>query len=270
MNRSDEHLPFEELAVGHALSALEPEEEQRFVRHLAACARCERDVAEHQATMGHLAYATDEEEPPPSLLEGIRAGVLASGRAASLPDRVGDGSDGTSDRPVADELSARRRRADMTRAARWTAVAAAAALVVSLGAWNVALRSDRDAWQERGGRLEAAVRELGQAGTRTVPLTSEEGQVVAVAMVHDREMSLVVDGLAPNGAETTYVLWAQAPEGDVRPVAAFDVAQRDLDVVRNLPLEGGLDGVTALLVSREPGKVAPSTPAGPVLASGEA
>ena len=114
------------------------------------------------------------------------------------------------------------------------------------------------------------MRQLGEAGTDTVPLTSTNGQVVAVAMVQDREMSLVVDGLAPNAAGTTYVLWAQDADGEVRPVGDFDVARRDLDIVHGLPLEQGLETVTALLVSREKGDVAPPTPGGPVLATGEA
>ena len=281
MSRPDEHVPFEELAVGHALSALEPEEEQRFLQHLAGCARCERDVAEHQATMGHLAYAPDPADPPPSLLEGIRAGVQASGRTAAHPPRLAAPQDAAAPQDPAapqdavvpsagDELATRRRRLDMGRPARWTAAAAAATLVVSLGAWNVALRSDRDASQERGTRLAEAVRELGRPGTEAVPLSSDEGKVVAVAMVHDRQMSLVVDGLAPNAPDSTYVLWAQAPEGDVRPVGAFDVARRDLDVVQGMQVQEGLDGITALMVSREPGDVAPPAPGGPVLATGEA
>ncbi len=78
-------MRFEELAAGHALHALEPEDEQLFRTHLSGCARCERALDEHAAALAQLAYAPDAAEPPPSLLEGIRAGVLASGREASFP-----------------------------------------------------------------------------------------------------------------------------------------------------------------------------------------
>ena len=269
MNRADDHLDFEQLAVGHALSALEPDEEQRFLAHLATCTRCERDVAEHQATMGHLAYAADEAEPPPSLLEGIRAGVLASSRAPAPAPRAAEPARAPAGAPEDELAAARRRRARLSAATRWTSVAAAATLVVSLAAWNVALRADRDASQARGSRLASAVLELGRPGTESVPLTAEDGQVVAVALMRDGEMSLVVDGLDPNDPGTTYVLWAQAPDGGVSAVGAFDVHDRDLDVVDDLAVGEALD-VTALMVSREDGDVAPSEPGGPVFASGEA
>ena len=42
MTRPDQHERFEELAAGHALGALEPEDEQAFLAHVPACARCER------------------------------------------------------------------------------------------------------------------------------------------------------------------------------------------------------------------------------------
>jgi hypothetical protein len=35
--------------------------------------------------LSELAFAVDAVEPPPALLEGIRAGMLASGRQVSFP-----------------------------------------------------------------------------------------------------------------------------------------------------------------------------------------
>ena len=267
MTRQDPHLRFEELAAGHALHALEPEDEQVFVTHLAGCSRCERDLEEHRATLAHLAHAPDAAEPPPSLLEGIRAGVLASGREASFPAQ-------RSQEPaeVVSLTDARRRRSAgaLRRAGAWTGVAAAAALVVSLGVWNAALQQDRDEQQQWGDRLAAAVRDMGQAGTQTVPLAREDGRVVAVALVHDRDMSLVVDGLTPNDASTTYVLWAKSRYGDVRPVGAFDVTTSGVDVLQGMQVEDGIADVTAFMVSQEKGDTAPPMPGAPVLATGEA
>ncbi len=149
-------------------------------------------------------------------------------------------------------------------------VAAAAALVLSLGVWNVSLRSDRDASEQYGDRLAAAVRDLAEPDSTRVPLASEDGDVVAVAVVQDAAVSLVIDGLEENSSGTTYVLWAQDASGSVQPVGAFDVEQEQVDVVEDLQVEGGVESVTAYLVSNEPGDEAPATPAGPVLASGEA
>ncbi|MDP9466633.1 MAG: anti-sigma factor [Actinomycetota bacterium] len=264
-----DHARFEELAVGHALSALEPEEEQVFLQHLASCAGCERDVHQHQETLTLLALSTDPAEPPPSVLEGIRAGIVAEGHTAppSAPPSAPPPLQPQGVTPLAE---ARQRRAGRTIGGmQWVGAAAAAALVLSLGAWNLALRSDRDASEQYGDRLAAAVRDLAQPDSTSVPLQSEDGSVVAVAVVQDSEVSLVVDGLEPNDRGTTYVLWAQDRTGSVRPVGAFDVEQSQVDVVEDLPVEGGVESVTAYLVSNEQGDEAPPTPGGPVLASGE-
>jgi anti-sigma-K factor RskA len=260
-----DHDRFEELAVGHALSALEPEDEQVFRQHLASCTACQRDVQEHQETLTLLALSAEPAEPPPAVLEGIRAATAGQGLAAS--------SGPAPSRPAgtASIAKARERRDGRTsRAVQWVGAAAAAAMVLSLGAWNLALRSDRDASQQYGDRLAAAVRDLAEPDSSRVPLASEDGDVLAVAVVKDDGVSLVVDGLEPNSSGTTYVLWAQGPSGGVRPVGAFDVEQSQVDVVQDLPVEGGVESVTAYLVSNEQGDEAPPTPGGPVLASGRA
>ena len=97
------HDRFEELAVGHALAALEPDDEQAFLAHLRGCAACERNVAAHTETLSHLAYAAGPVELPDSLLSGIRAGVRASGRPMASPAAA-------LERPATlDEARARRR-----------------------------------------------------------------------------------------------------------------------------------------------------------------
>lgn len=265
MNRADEHLRYEELAVGHALSALEPEEQQLFLSHLATCARCERDVEEHRAVLAELAGSVEVVDPPPSLWEGIRAGMVTSPDATSTPaDEAGADAGGS----VSSLRAGRERRASRTAlTARWAPLAAAAAMVVALAAWNLDLRSDRAAELERSERLALAVQELGQPDTQRIPLTSENGSVVAVAVVQDESVSLVVDGLEPNDDETSYVLWTQSPEGELRPVEAFDVTG-EVDVVQDLAVEQGTGAVAAFAVSREEGSTPPPQPQGPVVASG--
>lgn len=264
MTRPDAHARFEELAAGHALHALEPEDEQVFLSHLAACARCERDLVEHETTLAHLAYAPDAAEPPPGLLDGIRAGVLASGRSATFPDSA------AAPAPVSLEDARRRRDASRVhRAATWTGIAAAATLVVSLGVWNTSLRQERDdraAWSDR---LASAVSQLRDPSTDTVPLKGEGGDVVAVALVRGSDMSLVVDGLPVNEDGTTYVLWGESRYGDRRAVGAFDVDEPGLDVLEGMQLQASVSDVTRFMVTREKGDVAPPMPTLPVLASGD-
>lgn len=262
MTRQDAHARFEELAAGFALHALEPEDEQVFRTHVTGCARCERDVAEHEATLTHLAYAPEAAEPPPSLLAGIRAGVLASGREASFPEPVAA--------PVQlDEVRRARESRRGHRAALWTGIAASFALVVSLGVWNTSLLQDREEQAEYNARIAAAVQQLRDADTDTVPLAGEDGEVVAVALVRGEEMSLVVDGLPVNEEGTTYVLWGESRYGDKRAVGAFDVTSAGLDVLTRMRLQASVADVTRFMVTHEQGDAAPPIPTLPVLASGD-
>jgi hypothetical protein len=264
VTRPDPHASFEELAGGYALHALEPDEEQVFLAHLAACARCERDLAEHDAMLAQLAYAPDAPEPPASLLEGIRAGVESSGRAAGLTlERAAA--------PTATPLEEARRRRDankLRRAGTWMGIAAAFVLVVSLGYWNTALRQDRSAQDAWSSRMAAAVAELRDDDTEVVPLHGDAGEVVAVALLRDDEMSLVVDGLPANKSGTTYVLWGESRLGDKRAVGAFSVGEQTPDVHQGMRLQRSISDVTKLMVTREHGDQPPPIPTLPVLAVG--
>lgn len=256
MNES--HERYEELAAGYALVALEPGDEQAFLAHLPSCAACERAVAQHLETAAHMAYAPDAPELPPSVLAGIRAGVQGSGRAS--PPRPAP------ELPAPTSLDSARARRQAGRLPRgWVGVAAAAALVLSLGIWNASLRNGQSEAERRADRLAAAVQLL---EGEEVPLRDEAGRPVAYAVVRDdRTVSLVVDGLAPNDAsESTYVLWQTGDTG-TRPVGAFDVTG-NIDVVHDLPLVTSLQGWTAFAVTREPGRTAPKAPGSLPIANG--
>ena len=76
-----EHGEWDALAVGWALSALDPEDEERFAEHLPGCARCTATVRESLYTVADLAYALPDEAPPPSLKSRLMAAVAAEPRA---------------------------------------------------------------------------------------------------------------------------------------------------------------------------------------------
>ena len=260
MTRPDPHARFDELAAGHALHALEPEDEQVFLAHLSGCARCARELDEHAAVLAQLAYEPDAADPPRELLDGIRAGVLASGREASFP---------SAPEPVPlDEVRRRRDAARLRRAGLWTGMAAAAALVVSLAVWNTVLRQDRDQLADLSDRMAAAVSELRDESTETVPLRADSGEVVAVALVHGEELSVVVEGLPVNDEATSYVVWGESSDGARRAVGVFDVTSDELDVRQGLELQADVPAGTKLLVTQEQGDEAPAAPTLPVLAVG--
>jgi anti-sigma factor RsiW len=59
-----DHGTFDEMAVGYALHALEPEDEAVFAVHLPTCPRCAATVAETGEVMAALAADLPAAEPP--------------------------------------------------------------------------------------------------------------------------------------------------------------------------------------------------------------
>lgn len=248
------HERYEELAAGHALASLEPGEEQEFLQHLNGCAPCERSLAEHLDTLSHLAYAAEPVPLPEGLLEGIRAGVATSGRQSGLVQDNTDLSEPT-------RLDDVRRRRAARAPQRWLAVAAAAALVLSLGVWNVALQRDQPSTQQRTQQLTAAVELLESPSTRRVQLSDESGRAVAFAVLHGQSsVSLIVSGLKPNNTDTSiYVLW-QTGDAGTRAVGTFDVRSGEIAVVRDLALAKDMPEYNAFAVTHESGRTAPKAP----------
>lgn len=261
--RPDPHKEYEELAAGHALGALEPEDEQRFLEHLPGCARCERDRSAYADTAAQLAYAAEPLELPDGMLDRLREQVRAEARPPVVPPQAA---------PVGDVAAAReRRRLRGLPRDRSSLTAAAAALVVLVGlvGWNASLQRDNQQMDQRGDELAQAVRALTDEPSRSVPLLGEGNQVAAVAVLAEDHVSLVVNALKANdAADTTYVLWEKGRYGDVRAVGTFDVRDGHLEVVRDLPLHGRAGDVAVLAVTHEQGNAAPGRPTQDPVAAG--
>jgi hypothetical protein len=255
--RDTSHEVYEQLAVGHALSALEPEDEQDFRAHLPGCAPCRRALAEHLETLGHLAHAVEATDPPPSLLEGIRAGVAGSGRAGVLPE------------PVSFEgARARRESRTVKLTTALVGLAASIVLVVALVLVNVGLQNRNDDLQAQDVAFKRAVQSLLVPGAQKVDLAGP-GTSRAVAVLHGDQVSLVLRGVSTNDrADSIYVLWQKSGSGDVRAVGAFDVRSEDLAVVNDLELADG-DAVKSLIVTREKGRTAPALSTQPAVVAGD-
>lgn len=260
MTHDDPHDRFAELAAGHALFALEPEDEQVFQQHLGTCARCPGDVRAHQATLSDLAYAVEDLEPPAVLLDRIRVGVGASDR----PAMWGEPSADTVPSAGAGFVVRLSRRRPPARAV--LAVAAASAVLLGLGGWNLTLRDQRANQLEANSRVAAAVHELGTAGSRPVALRAGDGAVLAVALLKGSDLTLLVDGLPANDAGSTYVLWARVGV-ELRAVGAFDTGGGGLDVRDHLRIPGDASRLSDLMVTVERGRIAPHLPRTPVLAA---
>ena len=250
----NDHGSYEQLAVGYALSALEPEDEQLFLDHLRGCAVCARALAEHTETLGHLAYAATAEAPPASVLEGIRAGVAASGRAGAFPAPL--------------SLDAARERKGRVNRLMVAGLGAAASLVLIVSLLFVrGVMTDRNDQQSINQRLAAAVANLTDPDSRTVALKGEGGH--GTLILNGQKVSLVMAGMPRNDrSNSVYVLWEQTTFGDVGAVGTFDVVGGDISVV-NLALRQPADTVKTFMVTRENGRVAPARTTQPVLVAGE-
>ena len=257
---ASQHALYEQLAAGYALSALEPDEAQLFELHLAGCTRCELELADHTALADQLAHAVPDLAPPASILAGIRAGIAAS-------DRVVTPASTAAAEPLTPGNVVPLRRRRPAHLGAWLSAAAALVVVVSLGVSNVALRSDRNSAQDASVRLGSAVTQV--VNSRTVQLRAADGKVMAVALVSNERVSLVLDGMARNDDKSSiYVLWRKPVYGSAVAVGVFDVHDSKVDVVHNLPLKG-VDGVTTLAITLEPGRVAPASAGSPLVAVGQ-
>lgn len=256
---SADHQRFDELAVGWALHALEPEDETEFARHLPGCSRCAATVAETREVMGAMAADLPAAEPSPALRERLRAAVEATEqvhRPAAPPPAAAP-------EVGAPVLPSPRR----VRPLAVALVAAGVAAVLGLGLWNVGLRSDRAELSTTVAQQRDAVEALLDPTATVAPL-GEDGRPVATVVARDGELQVITLGLPANDTEdTTYVVWGL---GEDAPTAlgTFDVDGSQIALRTVESGLTGLDGFATYGISIEPGREAPSAPT-EVVATGQ-
>ncbi|MGY1821764.1 anti-sigma factor [Geodermatophilus sp. SYSU D00079] len=291
-----EHEAFDELAVGWALHALEPEEEELVAAHLPGCPRCLGTVAETgevlAALAGGLPAAGSTERLQAELRAAARETVQARPQPAprpSAPARPDAPPAGPPRRPGEDDAA--RHAADravpesaapvsgaLPRGApptAWRRVlpnalgAAAVATVLALGTWNVVLSDARDEARATVARQADVVNALLTPGPATVvALSGDDGAALATVVVRTGQVQVVNHGLPANDVRgQTYVLWGTS-DGVAVALGTFDVIspRTDLRVVGSgatgLGVHDGYD------VSLEAGRQAPSAPTD-IVARGE-
>ncbi|SDX62360.1 Anti-sigma-K factor rskA [Modestobacter sp. DSM 44400] len=289
--RHDDHEAFDELAVGWALHALEPEDEDAFAAHLARCDRCARTVAETHDVMAALAADLPLAEPSEGLRDRLRAAVEKTEQLPSaavspeLPrrevspvrpvERAAARHPAGGVRPaVFDELHPPRStrvpdpRPAWRRIVPHALVAAAVAAVLALGAWNVVLAGDRDAIRATAAEQSEMLDALLTSGRATIAPLTDQGRAVATVVARPDEVQVVAAGLPVNDTQdTTYVVWGMR-NGVPEALGTFDVVspERQLRTVGSTPT--GLDDYASYAISIEPGRQAPSYPTD-VVARGE-
>ncbi|WP_448639928.1 anti-sigma factor domain-containing protein [Geodermatophilus sp. URMC 63] len=294
------HEPFDELAVGWALHALEPEDEAVFGAHLPQCPRCARTVAETSEVMSALASDLPPAEPSPDLRDRLRAAVerteqlpppagagpqdptanparapLPAGPAVPAPPGPPGGRRRT-DRPAPTGSTAYRSPAEEVGRSAWrrvlpnALVAAAVAAILALGTWNVVLGSARDEAQSAAAEQAEVMEALLQPGRATIaPVSDTDGHSVATVVARDGQVQVVTHGLRVNDrSDSTYVVWG-VPEGDAAvALGTFDVVSARTDLRTVGSASTGLDDYETYAISIEPGRRAPSAPTD-VVANGQ-
>jgi hypothetical protein len=282
--RDDEHRSWDELAVGWALHALEPEDETVFTEHLAGCGRCAQTVAETAEVMAAMAGDLPQGEPSEGLRERLRAAVEET---EQLPPAPRPTEQPVAEPPIAQPEPAPRSagsefgnlraplpvralgsRPTWRRVLPTALVAAAVAAVLSLGAWNVVITNDRDAAQATAAEQSRMLDGLLAPGRAVIAPVAHDGKVMATVVARDDQVQVVANGLPVNDShDHTYVVWGMQ-DGLPKALGTFDVVTPDMDM-RTVGSTGiGLDDYSAYGISIEPGRQAPSYPTD-IVAQGE-
>ena len=217
------------LSGAYALDALNDLERAEFERHLATCDSCLAEVASLRDAASHLADASASPPPP-----GLRAQILTGAQSVRpLP-------------PQAPEAPRRRLRIP--------AIAAAAALIVGLGAGVTAEWRPWEPDTEKVMTLADRVRQAPDAQSWTQSLPSGG----SVTVTRSKSVGMAVwqsTGLKPLPSGRVYELWLQAPDESLKPAGLFSAADGEV-VMRGDATEAIGAGVT-----EEPsgGSAAPTT-----------
>ena len=248
---------FDELAVGWALHALEPEDEAVFVGHLPGCERCARDGAGDPRRHGG-----DGRRPSGGRAVG---GAAAPAGRRSRRDRAGPGPDrsaGSRPAPAAAAPPAdgarpprcpRRRQPGWRRVLPTGLVAAAVAAILGLGVWNVVLARSQHNLQSTVAEQSQVMNALLTPGQAAIAPLSDNGRP-------SRRSSPAATGStwSPTGCRSTtrrrstYVLWGM--QGNT-PVAlgTFDVVRSRMDLRTVGSGQAGLDRYSTSASASSPG-----------------
>lgn len=277
------HEPFDELAVGWALHALEPEDEAAFGAHLTGCGRCAQTVAETHEVMAAMSADLPAAEPSAALRDRLRAAVAETAQVRpparqSPVERVaGSPADLAAARhPAGGGRSGGFRDLRPPRLTRlpdprpaWRRVlphglvAAAVAAVLTLGTWNVVLAHDRVVAQTTAAEQAHVLDTLLAPGRVTIaPLSADgkaDGKPVATVVARQQQVQVVATGLPVNDTNHTYVVWGM-PAGSPVAIGTFDVVSQRIDIRTVGSSTTGLDDYPKYGISLEAGRQPPSLP----------
>jgi anti-sigma-K factor RskA len=233
-SRSDIHA----LSGAYAVGAVDPAERAEFERHLADCDSCRDEVASFHETSALIAETTTD-TPPPSLRDGVLAGIR---EVRPLPPQTPETGEPAQEQTGAQVVPLHRRVLP-----RLLGVAAAFVLLAAgLLVWHP--------WQSSTGNLADQVLHASDAVSSTQHMAGG-GEMTLVRSPSLQRAVLVAEDLPSPGAGKTYQLWlAQPGSGMVSAGLISDTSDTTV-------LTGDAATATAAAVSVEPdtGSQAPTT-----------
>lgn len=257
--RGDGRCPNEELAVGWALRALEPDDEHVLRGHLPGCPICQETVRSTEQVAALLGGSAPQEEPPARLRQKILDAAARTPQEAyePLPFRLGASLSEAPGRPAEIVQPPRPRNRVMQLAAAGVVVVLAAAVGV-LG-WQV---NRLDGQQQTQAQVLSV---LGDPATHRTVLRGSDGQEAAVLLSSPASAVVVPLGLRPNdAADQIYVVWGLST-GTPIPLSSFDVSSGSAQLVS---WNSAAAQHQKFAISLEPGRALPAKPTD-VVASGE-
>ncbi len=218
MNRTSEQPICPECgqAAAYVLDALEPEDIDRYDRHLRACLACREEVARLQPAVDLLAQATPRAPAPETLRERVMSQVRAEAELLRAAAPRGD-------------LPPRRRQYSR----RWAALTAAAALGCGVGVGVLVAGS--------GGQssLRVPAQVAHAASTARAELVRTSGHT-----------ELILSHMPPPPVGKIYQVWLARPGRSPQPTdALFSVNKAGSGSVA---VPGNLTGVRQVMVTAEP------------------
>lgn len=217
------HDEVRELLGAYALDATSADESAAIADHLVDCVPCRSEVAEHREVAALL--ASEPVEAPPGIWQRIALDIAAGDAdqanrsEPSLPPIVGRIGDRSGNQPDTHDLRAAASKRATGPRTRWSAVLAAAVLIVVVAIGSVIWRQQHriDQVNRQLAQIDlprpladAAAQAASEPGARPVDLRNGDGQPVArVVVLRDRTAYLIpLPAMAALPPDRTYQLWA--------------------------------------------------------------
>lgn len=267
-NRKDDWCDQEELAVGWAMHALEPDEEGLVRSHLPGCARCQRVVRSTEEVAAALGASVRQYEPPARLRARLMAAIEHTPQETPAPTVVTV----PSRQEMAEPISLDARRRNPVKRARYLLAAAVLILVAVVsgvvGQRFSALSDQVTAQSNRTDLIEGVMRLAADPVTNRAVLRTDSGEPFAVLLSGTDDAVVMPMKLRPNDVtKEVYVVWGTSGGTVPVPLTTFDVrAGADVGFVDWSTSAHAHNGFA---VSLEQGRSAPAAPLSRVIAAGQ-